>query len=69
MSQKHNVTPVAMIDTMDQCDKENESAIGIFYMNFIYCLTSVVLNDTKNTSRKAILKAWRVRFYLLILQG
>ena len=69
MSQKHNVTPFAMIDTMDQSDKENESAIGIFYMNFIYCSTSLVLNDTKNTSRKAILKAWRVRFYLLILQG
>ena len=37
MSQKHNVTPVAIVDTVDQSDKENESAIGIFYMNFIYC--------------------------------
>jgi hypothetical protein len=30
MSQKHNVTPLAIIDTMDQSDEDNE--LGIFYI-------------------------------------
>ncbi len=32
MSQKHNVTPVAIIDTMDQSDEDNEYSLGIFYI-------------------------------------
>ena len=30
MSQKHNVTPVAIVDTMDKSEEENEGALGIF---------------------------------------
>ena len=34
MSQKHNVTPTAIIDTMsmDQSDDERECSLGIFYI-------------------------------------
>ena len=32
MSQKHNVTPVAIIDTMDQSDEDNECDSGILYI-------------------------------------
>ena len=32
MSQKHNVTPVAIIDTMDQSDEDNECDSCIFYI-------------------------------------
>lgn len=37
-------------------------------MNFIYCQTSLVLHDTKNTSKEDYFKAVKIRFYLLTLQ-
>ena len=40
MSQKHNVTPVAIVDTMDQFDEENESAIGIYILHEFYALSN-----------------------------
>ena len=39
MSQKHNVTPVAIVDTMDQFDEENESAIDIYILHE-FCILS-----------------------------
>ena len=39
MSQKH-VTPVAIVNTMDQFDEENESAIGIYILHEFYIFSN-----------------------------
>jgi hypothetical protein len=39
MSQRHNVTPVAIVDTMDESDEDNDCGLGIFYINiFAYII-------------------------------